>query len=199
MKFHLIVAVCKNNGIGMNGNLPWRIKEDLAFFSKLTKGKCNNNNAVIMGRNTYNSLPKHYLDKRDNFIISSTLFIDEEKSGGEKIKTFKTIIELINYIQDISFNFNLKKYDDIWVIGGSSIYNQFIEMGLIDICYITYIDKEYTCDTFFNHLNIFDNFNTNQNNRDYNRDNNWTLSNKESIITKNNIKLHFMEFVNKDL
>ena len=68
-------------------------------------------------------------------------------------------------------------------------------MGLIDKCYITYIDKEYTCDTFFNHLNIFDNLNTNQNNTD----NNWTLSNKETIITKNNIKLDFMEFINKNL
>ena len=195
MNFHLIVAVCKNNGIGINGNLPWRIKEDLAYFSKLTKG--NGNNAVVMGRNTYDSLPKHYLDKRDNFIISSTLFMDEETSGGEKIKTFKTIIELINYLQYISLNFNLgsKKYDDIWVIGGSSIYDQFIEMGLIDKCYITYIDKEYSCDTFFNHLNIFNNLNTNQNNTD----NNWTLSNKETIITKNNIKLDFMEFINKNL
>jgi len=195
MKFHLIVAVCKNNGIGINGNLPWRIKEDLAYFSKLTKG--NGNNAVVMGRNTYDSLPKHYLDKRDNFIISSTLFMDEETSGGEKIKTFKTIIELINYLQDISVNFNFdsKKYDDIWIIGGSSIYDQFIEMGLIDKCYITYINKEYSCDTFFNHLTIFDNLNTKQNNTD----NNWTLSNKETIITKNNIKLDFMEFINKNL
>ena len=196
MNFHLIVAVCKNNGIGINGNLPWRIKEDLAYFSKLTKG--NGNNAVVMGRNTYDSLPKHYLDKRDNFIISSTLFMDEETSGGEKIKTFKTIIELINYLQDISVNFNFdsKKYDDIWIIGGSSIYDQFIEMGLIDKCYITYINKEYSCDTFFNHLTIFDNLNTKQNNTD---NNNWTLSNKETIITKNNIKLDFMEFINKNL
>jgi len=202
MKFHLIVAVCKNNGIGINGNLPWRIKEDLAYFSKLTKGKGNGNNAVVMGRNTYDSLPKHYLDKRDNFIISSTLFMDEETSGGEKIKTFKTIIELINYLQDISVNFNFdsKKYDDIWIIGGSSIYDQFIEMGLIDKCYITYINKEYSCDTFFNHLTIFDNLNTKQNNtKQNNTDNNWTLSNKETIITKNNIKLDFMEFINKNL
>jgi len=195
MKFHLIVAVCKNNGIGINGNLPWRIKEDLAYFSKLTKGKEINNNAVVMGRNTYHSLPKHYLDKRDNFIISSTLFMDEETSGGEKIKTFKTIIELINYLQDISINFNSKKYNDIWIIGGSSIYDQFIEMGLIDKCYITYIDKEYNCDTFFNNPNIFNNLNPTQNNKD----NNWTLNNKETIITKNNIKLDFMEFINKNL
>ena len=195
MKFHLIVALCKNNGIGINGNLPWRIKEDLAHFSKLTKGKGNGNNAVVMGRNTYDSLPKHYLDKRDNFIISSTLFMDEETSGGEKIKTFKTIIEIINYLQDISVNFNSKKYDDIWIIGGSSIYDQFIEMGLIDKCYITYIDKEYKCDTFFNHMNILDTSHNNSNNSNTN----WILSNKESIITKNNINLDFMEFINKNL
>jgi dihydrofolate reductase len=193
MKFHLIVALCKNNGIGINGNLPWRIKEDLAHFSKLTKG--NGNNAVVMGRNTYHSLPKHYLEKRDNFIISSTIFMNEVTPEGEKIKTFKTIIEIINYLQDISVNFNSKKYDDIWIIGGSSIYDQFIEMGLIDKCYITYIDKEYKCDTFFNHMNILDTSHNNSNNSNTN----WILSNKESIITKNNINLDFMEFINKNL
>ena len=70
MKFNLIVAMCNNRGIGLNGNLPWNIKEDLQYFSKLTKG--NGNNAVIMGSNTYNSLNKvDGLPGRDNLILSS--------------------------------------------------------------------------------------------------------------------------------
>lgn len=190
MHFHLIAAVCKNKGIGINGNLPWHIKEDLNYFSKLTIG--DGKNAVIMGRNTYHSLPKCLLKKRDNFIISSTLFIDEVTSCGELIKTFDSIIELINYLQTLS-SF-IKKYDDIWIIGGASIYDQFIEMGLIDKCYITYIDKEYICDTFFNSLDIMD-ISNKTNIKNIKNKTNWILSNNQSIITKNNINLYFMEFI----
>ena len=60
-----------NRGIGKNNNLPWKISDDLKRFSKLTKG--NNNNAIIMGRNTWDSLPNKPLSQRDNLILSTTL------------------------------------------------------------------------------------------------------------------------------
>ena len=49
MNYNIIVAICKNNGIGYNNKIPWYIKEDLKLFSNLTRGN-NNNNAIIMGR-----------------------------------------------------------------------------------------------------------------------------------------------------
>ena len=50
MTVNIIVAYCKGNGIGKNNTLPWHIPQDLKHFSKVTKG--NNNNMVVMGRNT---------------------------------------------------------------------------------------------------------------------------------------------------
>ena len=142
MKFKIIAAICKGNGIGKNGSLPWRIKEDLAFFSKLTKG--NGNNAVIMGRKTWDSLKGKQLIKRDNLVLSN------------KISSIDSISEnLIKVFSDIDaiIDFCIKKnYDEVWIIGGCLIYKEFIEKNIADTCYITYIDKEYECDTFFPQL-----------------------------------------------
>ena len=115
MAFKLIVAVCKNYGIGINNKLPWSIKEDLKHFSKTTKG--NGNNAIVMGRNTWNSFNGHYLKNRDNLILSTSLKIDN--SDNEILKSFSTIDNLIEFIKK-------KNYDDVWIIGGETIYKTFI-------------------------------------------------------------------------
>ena len=74
MSFKLIVAVSKNYGIGIKNELPWNITEDLKHFSKTTKG--NGNNAIVMGRNTWDSFNGRHLKKRDNLILSTSLNID---------------------------------------------------------------------------------------------------------------------------
>ena len=68
MKYCMIVAIDKENGIGKQNSLPWHIPEDLKYFAKLTKGK--GNNAVIMGRKTYESIGKP-LPNRLNIIITT--------------------------------------------------------------------------------------------------------------------------------
>ena len=144
LKFNLIVAMCKNNGIGLNGKLPWNIKEDLAFFSKTTIGQ--KNNAVIMGRKTWESLPSNFLKTglpfRDNFILSSKLDMEHITKNNNIIKSFVNITKLIDYLQD-------KVYDELWIIGGSELYKTFLELDLIDKCIITYIDKDYESDVYF--------------------------------------------------
>ena len=70
MNFKLIVAVDKNNGIGKNNKIPWYFSEDLKYFAKMTKG--GGNNAIIMGRKTYESIGNYPLPKRTNIIISSS-------------------------------------------------------------------------------------------------------------------------------
>tara|TARA_B100000902_G_scaffold398067_1_gene463660 strand:+ start:2109 stop:2624 length:516 start_codon:yes stop_codon:yes gene_type:complete len=139
MTFKLIVAISKNYGIGINNTLPWNISEDLKHFSKTTKG--NGNNAIVMGKNTWNSLNGRYLKKRDNLILSTSLNIDNN-SNSEIIKSFPSIDNILDFI-------NKKKYDDVWIIGGGTIYKTFIELNLITECYITFIDKLYECDSFF--------------------------------------------------
>ncbi len=144
MSFKLIVAVSKNYGIGINNELPWNISEDLKHFSKTTKG--NGNNAIVMGRNTWDSFNGRHLKKRDHLILSTSLSIDNTSSDAdadaEIIKSFSTIDNVIDFI-------NNKKYEDVWIIGGESIYKSFLELNLISECYITFVDNSYECDTFF--------------------------------------------------
>lgn len=138
MNFNIIVAYCNNNGIGKNNNIPWNIPSDLKKFKILTKGK--GNNCIIMGKKTWLSLNEKPLPGRDNLILSSSI----NKIENDNTKIFKNLEELLNYLTH-------KKYDELWVIGGSSIYNLFLNNSMINIdyIYITYIDKLFDCDTFF--------------------------------------------------
>ena len=168
MNYNIIVAICKNNGIGYNNKIPWYIKEDLKLFSKLTKG--NKNNAIIMGRNTFESLPNNFLPKRDNLILSSSIIIDKINDNNI-IKTFDNINSIINFC-------NQKNYDDVWIVGGQLIYDSFIRKNIINKLYITTINEEYTCDKYF-----------------YYKENEWKLLVRENINSTNNIdvKLNIYE------
>ena len=66
--FSLVVAVCKNMGIGMDGGLPWKLSEDLKHFRRTTE-----NGTVIMGRKTWDSIPEKYrpLKNRKNIVLST--------------------------------------------------------------------------------------------------------------------------------
>ena len=142
MYYNLIVAMCEGRGIGYKGQIPWHSKADLNHFSNLTKGKCNN--AVIMGKTTWNSLPNKMLPLRDNLILSSTIDLDVTLKY-DTIKTFETIDDVIKFC-------NLMEYDEVWIIGGASLYKQFLDLHLVNKCYITTINKHYECDTFFPEL-----------------------------------------------
>ncbi|MDC1321217.1 dihydrofolate reductase [Flavobacteriaceae bacterium] len=137
MHINGIVANSRNRGIGLNNKLPWKLPEDLKRFQRLTTGK--GFNAVIMGRNTWESIP--FLKNRDNLILSSTLNLDYEKEGNI-VKTFNSIGSLQKYYED-------RNYEKIWIIGGSEVYKQFIDANLLDHIYMTYINDEYNCDTYF--------------------------------------------------
>ena len=152
------VAYDSKNGIGKNNSIPWYLPEDLKYFSKLTKG--NGNNAIIMGKNTWLSLPKKPLKGRDNLILSTTLEINENLPKND-------LIEFCS----------LQKYEEVWIIGGSEIYNLFLNKLRIERIYATLIDKDYECDTFFPSINK------------------WTIVNQESTL-KDNIKITYLTFEN---
>ena len=137
MIYNIIVAVCEDNGIGKDNKLPWdNIPEDMRNFSKLTKGK--GNNAIIMGKNTYKSIGRP-LPGRVNIVLSSTLNEDIEEKN---IHVFKNIDKTIQFC-------NKKKFDEVWVIGGESIYSQFLDLNYIQNIYKTTINQKIECDTFF--------------------------------------------------
>ena len=157
MKYNLIVAICESRGIGYQGKLPWHSKADLLHFSKLTKGI--GENAVIMGGATWASLSP--LPKRNNLIVSSSLKLHSIMEDGHIIKSFTSIDDVVHFCE-------LMEYDEVWIIGGETIYKQFLAMKIINKCYVTSIDKFYECDTFFPELN----------------ENEWTLNNTYTIAEK---------------
>lgn len=126
---NLIVAVSKNNIIGNKNTLVWNIPDDLKRFKFLTT-----NNTIIMGRKTYQSIGKK-LPNRLNIVVS-------------KQKGFNApgciVVDSIEKAIKKSDNKN-----DIFVIGGANIYNQFLEKDLIDKVYLTKIYEEYEGDTVF--------------------------------------------------
>jgi dihydrofolate reductase len=154
MIVNIIAAYCKNRGLGKNNELVWNNKSDMAKFKKLTIG--NGNNAIIMGRKTFESLNKvNGLINRDNLILSKSLKIDEY-NGKNCVKSFATLEQLDDYVKT-------KNYSELWVIGGAEIYELFLnnykkqENSIFNIneIIITYIDNDYDCDCYFPDLNNY--------------------------------------------
>ena len=115
--FSLIVAYCRNRGIGLDNKMPWpRLKKDLENFYNITTevhGK-NKLNAIIMGRKTWESIGSKPLKERVNIIISKTL----QPSTDQKdlVKIFSSIDEALEFCK------KNKGIESTFVIGGESIY-----------------------------------------------------------------------------
>lgn len=136
-KINVILAWCEGFGIGFKNTLPWRIPGDLKRFSRLTKGE--GKSAVIMGKNTWYSLPSRPLKDRINIIVSS------------KILPRYNILESKHLVaQSLNQAINLCKSNSIetcWIIGGQKLLES-LQMDLVDTAEITIINKKYECDTF---------------------------------------------------
>ena len=113
MHFKMIVAFDKMNGIGKSNTIPWHLPEDLKHFAKLTKG--DGNNAVIMGRKTYDSIGRA-LPQRKNLVLTR----------DENIHKQNDDVTCFNSIYEIKKHCIISNYDEVWIIGGSSIYKEFI-------------------------------------------------------------------------
>lgn len=133
--------MCADGGIGYKGKLPWpHCKADMAQFAKRTTGA--GNNAVIMGRTTWDSIPARPLRRRANLILSSQ---PGHSTSGEY--WFSSIPDLFAHLESV-------KYDEVWIIGGASIYEQFLamhangEINIDEMC-VTTMEGDFKCDTFF--------------------------------------------------
>jgi dihydrofolate reductase len=120
----LILACDPKGGIGYKNQLPWtNINGDLARFKTLTTGQI-----IVMGRNTWNSLPKKPLPGRLNFVVSRK----------QLVLPFGAIpIPNLNHFHD---------FDNVWLIGGAQLVNS--NWDAIHEVHLTKTLKEYTCDTF---------------------------------------------------
>ena len=138
---NIIAAICKNRGIGYKNQLPWKLKNEMQYFKKMTIG--NGNNAVVMGKNTWLSLNDRPLPHRDNIILSNSM-ASAVKHDNTYVLYNKDYSEA-----NITEWTGMFKYDKIWIIGGEAIYNRFIHSDKIDKIFLTEIDQNFECDTFF--------------------------------------------------
>jgi dihydrofolate reductase len=113
----LIVARSKNNVIGKNGSIPWRIKGEQKQFRELTTG-----HVVIMGRRSYEEIG-HPLPNRKNIVVSNT-----KKFSGENLVTVGSLKEALD----------IASGEDIYVAGGYRLFEE--AMPFADVMYITEID-----------------------------------------------------------
>ncbi|MBO4594990.1 MAG: dihydrofolate reductase [Bacteroidales bacterium] len=113
----LIVAIADNNGIGIKGQLPWHISEDLQYFKNTTRGY-----PVIMGRTTYFSLPFRPLKGRKNIVLNL---------GGEPIPDVECV-----YSFDEAYA-AAEPAEKCFIMGGASVYRA--AMPDMDTLYITHV------------------------------------------------------------
>lgn len=129
-KLSMIVARDLNGAIGKNNELLWHIPEDLQYFKKNTLGK-----TIVMGRNTYDSIGRPLPGRKSVVMTRDPSFNIE---GVDIVNSVDEVLALLNGDEEVI------------IIGGDSIYKQFMEHA--DILYITEVDYEFEGDTFFPEL-----------------------------------------------
>ena len=148
----LIVACDIKGGIAKDGKIPWHYPQELKYFSKITSTTQDPTkiNAIIMGRKTWDSLPRKPLPNRVNIII--TRDISRKEKHSENVVWSQSMEEAIKYVKSNS------QIEDTYVIGGESIYSDVINNHYSQIhrLYYTEIHDDFQCDQFFP-IELFEN------------------------------------------
>lgn len=160
----IIVAKASNNIIGGDNKLLWHISQDLKRFKEITSG-----HTIIMGRKTFESLPK-ILPNRHHIVIT-------------RDKNFKVDSPSVEVVNDI--NTVITKYEnsseEVFIIGGGEIYKFLLPHT--KKLYLTRIYKDFDGDTKFPKINFDD----------------WTIDNQSEILTNetDNLKFDFINLIRK--
>jgi dihydrofolate reductase len=132
MKITLVAAIASNNVIGKENSLPWNIPEDLKRFKQMTSG-----HTILMGRKTFDSIGRP-LPNRQNIVMTK-----DENFEWEGIKVINDFDEALELIKESK--------EDVFVIGGSKIYELFEPVA--NTLAITRILKDFEGDAFFPDIN----------------------------------------------
>lgn len=128
MKFKMIAAIGQNLELGKNNDLIWSLPGDLKFFKEVTTG-----HTVLMGKNTFYSLPK-VLPNRKNIVIT------DEYIDNQEIEQYNSLEEFYDKYQDSD--------EVVFIIGGGMMYRQFVDIA--DELYLTEIDaSDDEAETYF--------------------------------------------------
>lgn len=119
MSITLIAAMDRNRTIGIGNKLPWRLPAEMALFTKHTLGK-----TVVMGRKTFESLPKPLKDRHNVVLTRQSDFVSEG-------------CETVHSIEEVLSRFGA---EELMVIGGTEIYTQFLPIA--DKLHLTAVDVE---------------------------------------------------------
>jgi dihydrofolate reductase len=133
-----LVALSNNFVIGVNNDLPWKLKKDLQHFSAYTQNK-----AIVMGRKTYESIGRP-LPNRKNIVISSTLNAQE---GIEIVSSLDQGIQVAN-----QWNKDNAKSEEIVLIGGGYVFKESKDM--VNKLVLTRVECEIVGDVFYPQINL---------------------------------------------
>lgn len=137
-KIKMIFSITEDGAIGNadTNDLIVTNSEDFEFFKQMTM-----NNIIVMGRNTWESLPKAPLPKRRNIVISSTMEANKQ-------------VEVLSELSDIRRIRHRKAYDgaDIWIVGGKRMYEEGVLLA--DEVYVTHWNKSVASDTKTNYTRL---------------------------------------------
>ena len=126
----LVVAIASNGVIGDHGKIPWRIADDMKFFKNVTMGK-----PCIMGRKTWNSLPRKPLPGRTNIVLT-------------RDTAFSAADAAIVYTFDEALAFAASEQPrEIAIIGGADIYNAALPRA--SRIYLTEVHRDFPGDAHF--------------------------------------------------
>lgn len=148
-RFKLIACINTSLSLGKNNELLYHIKEDLKSFRRITI-----DNVVVMGLNTYLSLPNKSLKDRIMVVITSHAE-QVVNADGKSIIVVPSIQEALNLCES---KYSSKEW---FIIGGAQLYKSVLDLDLVDTMYLTEVDDDVVGDVFFPPLN-YDIWNKNQ-------------------------------------
>ncbi|EGV61172.1 dihydrofolate reductase [Yamadazyma tenuis] len=131
----VVAALMPNLGIGYKGKLPWRLSKEIINFKNITcKAADNKRNAVIMGRKTWESIPKKFKPLPDRLNIVLTRTITEEHTNTDDLIYLNDFNKISSVIDD--------SIDKVFLIGGSELYNHLFKSNVIDSIILTELHTE---------------------------------------------------------
>lgn len=141
MNFSIIACVDAKNGLGKNNTIPWHLKADFKHFAEITTTAVDNKiNAVIMGKNTWASLPEKYrpLPGRINIVLSP-----EPITLPAGVLTFTNLEKALDWCEK---NHNI---DQVFIGGGGYLYSASIIHPACEKIYLTKLEQDFNCQVFF--------------------------------------------------
>ena len=135
-----LVALSNNFVIGVNNDLPWKLKKDLQHFSAYTQNK-----AIVMGRKTFESIGRP-LPNRKNIVISSSL---ESQESLEVVPNLNQAIEIAN-----QWNKDNSAEEEIVLIGGGYVFEE--SKNIVNKLVLTRVECEIDGDVFYPQIDLSD-------------------------------------------